>query len=302
MTWKRHRHHLAILLALMVGSTEATQDSLADIHLHWKWNQKETTSAAQAIEILRSQQIDLAVVTGTPPELALELHALAPERVVPIYGIYRIPGEWANWYRDPGLLDRARQALASGRYHGIGEIHMIGGFVSDWRNPVITGLFELAGEFDVPVLVHTEFSRADYTLGFCQAFPSTRYLWAHAGSMLTPREVERVLIGCPNMQVELSARDPWRHRRNPITDDQGRLLDAWRGLIVRHADRFMIGSDPVWPVDRLNPWDEPDTGWQELPRFIDFHRRWLSTLPPDIATAIRWDNAKRFFTVPGSRP
>lgn len=49
----------------------------------------------------------------------------------------------------------------------------------------------------------------------------------------------------------------------------------------------MIGSDPVWPVDRLNPSDEPDTGWQELGRFLDFHRGWLGQLPHDKATAIR---------------
>ena len=57
----------------------------------------------------------------------------------------------------------------------------------------------------------------------------------------------------------------------------------------------MVGSDPVWPVDRLNPWDEPDSGWQELPRFIAFHRQWLDQLPADAARAIRWDNANRFF-------
>jgi predicted TIM-barrel fold metal-dependent hydrolase len=120
-------------------------------------------------------------------------------------------------------------------------------------------------------------------------------LLAHAGSMLKPGEVRRVLDNCPNLQVELSARDPWRHRANRITDDDGRLLADWRDLIMRYAERFMIGSDPVWPVDRLNPWDEPDSGWQELPRFLDFHRTWLSTLPAAQAAAIRWDNAQRFF-------
>jgi hypothetical protein len=57
----------------------------------------------------------------------------------------------------------------------------------------------------------------------------------------------------------------------------------------------MIGSDPVWPVEQLNPWDEPDTGWQELPRFLDFHRQWLSRLPREIADKVRMENAKTFF-------
>lgn len=273
----------------------AVQPPFADIHLHWKWNQKEVTTPAEAIDTLTRQSIGLAVVSGTPPGLALELADLAPDRVVPIYGLYRIPGEWATWHRDEDLVKRAREALASGRYRGIGEVHMIGGFVSHWRRPTIAALFDLAAEFDVPVLLHTEFSRANYTLGLCRAHPQTRFLWAHAGSMLPPDEVRRVLADCNNVHAELSARDPWRHRANPIVDADGRLFPDWKALIVDYADRFMVGSDPVWPVEQLNPWDEPDSGWIELPRFIRFHRDWLSQLPPDVAQAIRWDNAQAYF-------
>ena len=269
-------------------------EPLADVHLHWKWNQKEVTTAQQAVDLLRENRITLAVVTGTPPELALELHALAPERVIPIYGIYRIPEEWSKWHHDPQLLDRTRKALESGRYQGIGEIHMIGGFISDWRNPIISGLFELAAEFDVPVLVHTEFSRANYLIDFCQVYAETRFLWAHAGSILPPEEVKRALDACPNLSVELSARDPWRHVARKI-DQDGELKPAWRALVVEYADRFMIGSDTVWPVERLNPWDEPDTGWQELHRFIDFHRGWLAALPRDVERKIRLENVREFF-------
>ena len=267
---------------------------LADVHLHWKWNQKEVTTPQQAIALLREHGVGLAVVTGTPPELALELEALAPELVIPIYGLYQIPEDWSRWHHDQTLLERTRKALQSGEYEGIGEVHMIGGFISDWKNPVISGLFELAAEFDVPVMVHTEFSRANYLIGFCQAHPETRFLWAHAGSILPPAEVARALDACPNLWIDLSARDPWRHLGRQIADD-GMLKPAWRELVMRYAERFMIGSDTVWPVDRLNPWDEPDTGWQELHRFIAFHRGWLAELPPDIAGKIRLENARAFF-------
>jgi predicted TIM-barrel fold metal-dependent hydrolase len=97
--------------------------------------------------------------------------------------------------------------------------------------------------------------------------------------------------------MDLSARDPWRHRINPMTDSTGALQPEWLRLLVAYPDRFMIGSDPVWPVERLNPWDEPDSGWQELPRFLDFHRGWLAELPDDAARAIRVDNALQFFRV-----
>lgn len=290
--------YLLVAFILVCPIRSGTADELApmaDIHLHWKWNQKEVTGPQQAIDILRENGVSLAVVTGTPPALALELQALAPELVLPIYGIYRIPGEWATWHRDPGLLGRVREALSSGDYRGIGEVHLIGGFISDWKNPNISGLFRLAAEFDVPVLVHTEFSRANYVVGFCQAHPETRFLWAHAGSILPPEEVERALKGCPNLMVELSARDPWRHLASRI-DESGRLKPEWRALVIAYADRFMVGSDPVWPVEQLNPWDEPDTGWQELPRFLEFHRGWLNQLPVDVARKVRLLNAMSMFS------
>jgi predicted TIM-barrel fold metal-dependent hydrolase len=237
----------------------------------------------------------MAVVTGTPPELALELQQLAPELVVPVYGVYEGRIDWSNWYYDKGLLDRVRQALESGHYRGIGELHMISGFVSDWRNPNISGLFELAAEFDVPVMVHTEFSRADYLIGFCSAHPKTRFLWAHAGSLLPPVEVARALEHCANLSVELSARDPWRHVGKPIADETGLLKREWRDLVIAYADRFMIGSDPVWPVEQLNPWDEPDTGWQHLSRFLGFHREWLKQLPAEVAHKVGYKNATDYF-------
>lgn len=286
------------LVGLLLWSANLAADEplepLADIHLHWKWNQKEVTTPDQAIDILRNNGVELAVVTGTPPELALELEALAPDLVVPIYGVYRLPGDWSNWYRDDSLLERVRKALASGDYRGVGELHMIGGFISDWKHPNISGVFRLAAEFDVPVLVHTEFSRADYLIGFCRAHPQTRFLWAHAGSILPPAEVDRALQSCPNLWVELSARDPWRHVARRI-DEAGKLKPAWRELVLKYEDRFMVGSDPVWPVEQLNPWDEPDTGWQELHRFLDFHRQWLKQLPEAVADKVRLQNGQQFF-------
>jgi hypothetical protein len=57
----------------------------------------------------------------------------------------------------------------------------------------------------------------------------------------------------------------------------------------------MIGSDAVWPVQQLDPWDEPDTGWENLDRFLDFHRGWLTGLPPEMAERIALTNALAFF-------
>ena len=172
---------------------------------------------------------------------------------------------------------------------------MISGFIPDWRVPVIKALIDLAAEFGVPMLVHTEASRPAYLLDMCKQNSSTRFLWAHAGGILKPKYVEQVIEACPNVLVELSARDPWRYINNPITNENGLLSKAWLDLVVRYPRRFMTGSDPVWPVAQLNPWDEPDTGWERLGQFINFHRRWISALPAEVGERIRLKNALEFF-------
>lgn len=307
MALRIRRHHRlartalrAGLIGVCCGTAAAAADReqlrhFADVHQHYKWNQAEVTSVDEAVQALHEHRIGLAVVTGTPPELALELADAAPGIVVPIYGIYRSSGEWSRWPYDDDLLERVREALETGRYRGIGEVHMIGGFIPQWDQPVVAGLFSLAAEFGVPVLLHTEFSRANYLIGICQAYPETRFLWAHAGTMVPPEEVDRALDACPNVWVELSARDPWRYVHSPIAGADNRLLPPWRELVLRWQDRFMVGSDPVWPVEQLDAWDASDTGWDELGRFVGFHRQWLADLPAEAAEKIRWSNAAAFF-------
>lgn len=284
-----------LCLGLLISSVTAAQQPIADIHLHYKWNQTEVTSPDQAIGILRENNIGMAVVMGTPPELALKLENAAPDLIVPLYGIYPVSGYWSQWHNDPDLLERTRKALKTGLYQGIGEVHMIGGFIPSWEAPNIKGLFELAAEFDLPAMIHVEFSTADYLLGLCRAHPDTRLLLSHAGAPMPVTEVERAMDACGNLWMELSARDPWRYIRHPITDEQGVLTEPWSDLVLKYSDRIMVGSDPVWPVEQLDAWDEDDTGWLELYRFIGFHRHWLAQLPADVARDISWNNAKRFF-------
>jgi len=290
--------HTVLLTLLFASALAFGAPPLADVHVHYKWSQKEVTAAQQAIRILRDNDIVLAVVIGTPPEYALELARLAPQTIVPIWSPYREPADWSRWPYDRKVLARARTALAGGEYRGIGELHLIGGFTPDWRTPVISGLLGLAQEFRVPLLLHTELSDTAYVTGLCRAHPEVRILWAHAGAILSADQVGEVMATCPNVSAELSARDPWRFVNNPITDSDGSLKPGWRRLVETYPDRFMVGSDPVWPVEQLDSWDQADTGWQEYRRFVDFHRNWLAQLPARLAEKIRLGNARRLFAAP----
>ncbi len=203
-------------------SPEERSMPIADAHLHYKWNQAEVTSPQQAAAALRANNVQLAVVTGTPPSRALELYAAAPEIVVPIFGAYRKGGDWFGWQGRESLVAEAREALENGPYRGIGELHLIGGFAMRWnRSDVLRGLLALTAEHDVPMLIHTEFSRAEPTLSICKANPKNRIVLAHAGAALPPAEVRRVLEACSNVWMDLSARDPWRFLRFPISGDGG---------------------------------------------------------------------------------
>ena len=290
-------HRLILICCLLcLPLNLQAQPPVADMHLHYKWTQQDVTSPADAVNVLEQENIVMGVVIGTPAELALALQSRAPEKIVPIFSPYREGGDWHRWAYDDATVTRARAALSSGQYHGIGELHVIGGFAPSLEKAaVLKQLLALAIEFDVPVMIHTEFSRPDFMQVLCRQFPDARILWAHSGAVLEPGDVASVLEQCGNVWGGLGARDPWRFVDNPLTSEDGTLLPAWKALLLKYPDRFMVGSDPVWPVDRLDSWDEADTGWQELGRFWQFHRSWLAQLPDDVARKIGCANAVALF-------
>jgi hypothetical protein len=288
---------ISIFISLLcMSSSLQAQPPVADMHLHYKWTQRDVTSPADAVGILEQENIVMGVVIGTPAELALALQSRAPEKIVPIFSPYREGGDWHRWAYDDTTVTRAQAALASGQYHGIGELHVIGGFAPGFEKAdVLRQLLALATGFDVPVMIHTEFSRPDFMLAVCRQFPDARILWAHSGAVLEPDAVAQVLEQCGNVHGGLGARDPWRFVGNPLTTEDGVLLPEWKALLLKYPDRFMVGSDPVWPVDQLDRWDEADSGWQELGRFWHFHRGWLAQLPDDAARKIGCENAVALF-------
>ncbi len=303
---------LAVLLtAILAGAGNAQQSAagagetlapLADVHLHYNWDQVESIDVAEALRRLRRNGVVLGVVSSKPPALAAELAAAAGDWVVPLFMPYLEPERKRDWFRDERVLPAARAALASGAFKGLGEMHLIVGFSPslEHRDRVIDGMLELAVEFDVPASVHAEASSHRFFRPLCRRHPGARIYWAHAGGVLPPEEVTGLLRACPNVWIDLSARDPMRYGKvHPITDASGRLMPAWRELVIEFQDRVMVGTDPFFK-ESLDSWDEPNTGWDHIDAIVAFHRRWIHDLPADVARKVRLDNAVRFFRIDAS--
>ncbi|GMQ91506.1 MAG: hypothetical protein BMS9Abin11_0815 [Gammaproteobacteria bacterium] len=290
----------SILLPLFAARAD-NLPPIADVHLHYHWAHEEVLTIDDAIKRLKKNNVVLAVISTTPPENALEFRKQAGNWVVPLFRPYLQPGQRHHWYRDPKVLAAARKGLSSGKYKGIGEFHMISGLGINRKNRILHGLLKLGQEYDVPISIHTEASSHKYFLPLCRQYPRVRFLWAHAGGILSAKQVGALMQRCPNVWVEFSARDNWRYLQTPITDKQGSLLEDWRKLVLKYPKRFMVGSDPVYPVDNLYYWSGEDSGWDKLGDFLGYHRRWLKGLPRPVEQRLRLRNAQYFFRNKGRR-
>jgi hypothetical protein len=88
-----------------------------------------------------------------------------------------------------------------------------------------------------------------------------------------PAEVGRLVDAWPKLLVELALRSD--------VAPGGQLDPAWRDLFVRHAERFMVGTD-TWIPSRFGEY----VGVQ------DAARTWLRQLPPDVANRLASENAE----------
>lgn len=273
----------------------ASLPAIADVHLHYNGNQEGVVSPKEAITILEQQNVKLAIVSSTPPELALALRKAGGDWVIPLFRPYFSERQRHRWFADPTVLPRARKALATGDYKGIGELHLIAGLGPSRNNRILHGLIRLAMEFNVPLLIHIETSSERYFTPLCKQYPKARYLIAHAGGLLNAKQMGNMLKACANVWTEFSARDHMRYVNSPIVNNKGQLLEGWRKLINQYPDRFMIGSDPFWPVEKEIAMEEPDSGWLYVNDYLNFHRKWLADLPEKTKRKLEYDNAMKFF-------
>jgi predicted TIM-barrel fold metal-dependent hydrolase len=152
-------------------------------------------------------------------------------------------------------------------------------------DPAFVKVLEVAARHQAPVVFHQELDDAA-TAGLeaaLKAVPAATIVLAHAGSA-APAALEPLLARHPNLVIDLSG---MHFQRTPaLATEKGPLDPAWKALVEKHRDRFVIGID-VWAVRLFEP--------AMLDRLMAWTRRILGQLTPETAERVAHKNATRVF-------
>ena len=201
--------------------------------------------------------------------------------VVPFVRLYRDRGDYDNWFRDDTIYQMVQAELArgtpAGPYRGLGEFHLYDS--ANANETVARQLMALADTRSLAVLAHVDDVAIDLLMANTPSKgQQTRLIWAHTGIGGTPvARVDALLARYPLLMGELSYRPG-------LTCDGGMLCPEWQALLLKYPSRFVIGSD-TWVNQR----------WQYYDELMQGYRTWLGGLPPEVARAIGWQNAARWF-------
>lgn len=297
------RRFLCSLALLAAGAAQAAQAAeysgpLFDAHLHY--NDEACVHATAAApcphpitDVLARMQASgvRAVLANSRPNIGTLALAAATEQaraagvaVVPFVRLYRNRADHDNWFRDPSISALVRTELArstaAGPYRGLGEFHLYDSANAD--GPVARELMALAEQQGLAVLAHVDDVAIDRLMAHTPSKgQKLRLIWAHTGiGGSSPERVDALLQKYPGLMGELSYRPG-------LTCEGGQLCPAWRALMLKHPDRFLIGSD-TWVNQR----------WATYAELMQAYRVWLGGLPADVARRVAWENGARLFGLP----
>lgn len=265
-------------LATLLACTQAmADDALFDAHLHYNAEHAAELKPQAIIAILRRNQVRKALVTATPAGHAEKLYRQAPDRILPVLGVYTRLEDKQTWVNDKTLPARIEAQLQQGTWCAIGELHI---FAEDRLSPVFLRIIELAQRHRLPLLLHSDPAVIDTVY---EQAPDQPVIWAHAGTYPYPDLIADYLQRYPALRVDLSVRD---ERIAP----GGTLRDDWYELFLRYPDRFLVGVD-TYSLAR----------WQNFDEVVNRIRRWLKQLPDEVAAKLAYGNAAKLFAMNDDR-
>ena len=259
----------AVAAVLLGASGAAAADDIAivDAHVHYSQNSWQDYAPGAVLLLLDQAGVRRAFLSSTPDDGTMRLYDLAPDRIVPVLRPYRQPGELSSWFQDPTVVPYLEQRLTRPIYRGIGEFHLSG---TDASAPIVRQVAELAARHGLFLHCHCDAQAVEILAGLV---PGVTVLWAHAGMSAGAAEVGRLVDAWPNLVVELALRSD--------VAPGGQLDPAWRELFVRHADRFMLGTD-TWIPSRFADYVDVQNS----------ARTWLRQLPSEVASRLASENAE----------
>jgi hypothetical protein len=250
---------------------------IVDAHMHYSRESWAAYPPERIQAMLDSLGIRAALVSSAPDEGTFRLRAVMGDRIIPMLGPYRNGADVFSWTRDGTIVPYVESSYRAGVHRGFGEFHLFSGQVG---LPVVRSVLSFAAGHNLFLQPHADARALGELLNVVG--PERTVLWAHAGVNATPDQIDALLERWPKLSVELSLRDD--------VAPNGKLDPRWRDLLLKYADRFMVGTD-TWTVGGTYTGNER---WDAYPSLVNGIRTWLAQLPPDVADAIAHGNAERF--------
>lgn len=280
----KHTVSIIIVTVLSTFATESVADDkhigegaktlpLFDAHVHYKTEAWGPFPPATVIELMDKSGVAMALVSSTPDEGTIKLWEYAPKRIVPELRPYHSGIGSSNWTTADGMFDYIMKRLKKYPHRGIGEFHLHQLNADD--KPLLKKIAKVAKEKDIVIHVHSDHKPVELFYSF---EPNLKIIWAHAGMSSPPDIVERMMAKYDTLYADTS------YRENDIIVSRNKLDPAWRRVLERFPDRFMVGTD-TWVNDQ----------WAAYAELVELNRMWLSLLSREIAEKIAYKNAERLF-------
>jgi len=121
-----------------------------------------------------------------------------------------------------------------------------------------------------------------------------KIVWAHAGSdqlgHWTTKLSQRLLKKHPNLHMSLRIGPGRAPQNHPLTPG-GAIKQEWLQLLQDFPTRFVIGSDQFIVSPSIQGRGPGSFFSQRAPKIRERTRMFLSTLPPDVARRVSYENA-----------
>ncbi|MGI9520990.1 MAG: amidohydrolase family protein [Hyphomicrobiaceae bacterium] len=257
---------LYAVTAALALPVKAEQLQIFDAHIHYSHDAVKLVPPLEAARTLREAGLRRALVSSSDDNGTQLLRAAAPDLVVPALRPYRRRGETSSWINDPTIIQYVEDNLKKNTYFAIGEFHAFG---TDIESPVVQRIIELAKTHRLLLHAHSD---ADAIERIFKTDPRARVLWAHSG-FDRPESVRRMLRKHKNLWADLA------FRNDHATGKQ--VAAEWRAAFEEFPDRFMVGTDTFAPER-----------WYYVSEHAADARNWMSSLPPELARKIAYENAE----------